>query len=117
MASFEAPVKRLGERRGYIDLFWKGVLLVEQKSAGRNLGRAREQAFDYFASESELPQFPLLSDLTFVLIDLDTQEEVEILCNLPDNVDKFGFVIGRQKRSSKIKTRSISGIRACWPAS
>lgn len=102
VASFEAPVKRLGEKRGYIDLFWKGVLLVEQKSAGRNLGRAREQAFDYFPGikESDLPQFLLLSDFqTFILIDLDTQEEVEIpLCNLPDNVDKFGFVIGRQKR-------------------
>lgn len=47
VATFEEPVKKLGERQGFIDLFWKGVLLVEQKSAGRNLVRAKEQALDY----------------------------------------------------------------------
>ena len=31
-ATFEEPVKKLGDKRGYIDLFWKGVLLVEQKA-------------------------------------------------------------------------------------
>ena len=34
VATFEEPVRLLGDRRGFIDLFWKGVLLVEQKSAG-----------------------------------------------------------------------------------
>jgi hypothetical protein len=33
VATFEEPVKRLGNRRGFMDLFWKGVLLVEHKSA------------------------------------------------------------------------------------
>ena len=37
VATFEEPVKKLGDRQGFIDLFWKGVLLVEQKSAGRDL--------------------------------------------------------------------------------
>ena len=40
VASFEELVKKLGDERGYIDLFWKGVLLVEQKSIGRPLVRA-----------------------------------------------------------------------------
>ena len=31
VASFEEPVKKLGDRRGYIDLFWKGTLIVEHK--------------------------------------------------------------------------------------
>jgi hypothetical protein len=35
VASFEEPAKRLGTAQSYIDLFWKGVLLVEQKSAAR----------------------------------------------------------------------------------
>jgi len=48
VASFEEPVKRLGEKRGFMDLFWKGMLLVEQKSFGRDLVRAKEQALDYF---------------------------------------------------------------------
>ena len=39
--------KRLG-KRGFTDLFWPDVLLVEQKSAGRNLDEAYDQAGDYF---------------------------------------------------------------------
>ena len=31
-ATFEEPVKKLGNKQGYIDLFWKGTLLVEHKS-------------------------------------------------------------------------------------
>jgi len=73
VATFEEPVKKLGERQGFIDLFWKGVLLVEQKSAGRNLVRAKEQALDYFPGLKpyELPRYVLLSDFqSFELHDL-----------------------------------------------
>lgn len=72
VASFEDPVKKLGDKRGYIDLFWKGMLLVEQKSAGRDLKKAKTQALDYFPGlkESELPRYLLLSDFqTFELHD------------------------------------------------
>ncbi len=48
VASFEEPVKKLDGKHGFIDLFWKGVLLVEQKSAGGNLTKAKRQALDYF---------------------------------------------------------------------
>ena len=48
VAAFEQPVKLLGDKRGFIDLFWKGVLLVEQKSAGRDLIAAKTQALSYF---------------------------------------------------------------------
>lgn len=78
VAAFEDPVKTLGERRGYIDLFWKGVLLVEQKSMGRDLKKAKTQALDYFPGlrDSELPRYLLLSDFqSFELHDLDTGEE------------------------------------------
>ena len=44
VARYEAHVAKLGNRRGFIDLFWPGVLIVEQKSAGRDLARAYEQA-------------------------------------------------------------------------
>lgn len=49
VASYEEPVRKLGDKRGFIDLFWKGVLLVEQKSAGRDLVKAKEQAYDLFS--------------------------------------------------------------------
>lgn len=47
VASFEEPVKKLGGKQGFIDLFWKGVLLVEQKSAGRKLEPDKMQALEY----------------------------------------------------------------------
>ncbi len=37
VARYEEHVQRLDNSRGFIDLFWPGVLLVEQKSAGVNL--------------------------------------------------------------------------------
>ena len=48
VASFEHGVNLSDKKRGYLDLFWKGKLLVEQKSAGRSLTPARRQALDYF---------------------------------------------------------------------
>ena len=44
VARYEEHVKRLDNSSGFIDLFWPGVLLVEQKSAGRNLTRAYGRA-------------------------------------------------------------------------
>ena len=43
VASFEHNVKKHGGGQGFVDLFWPGMLLVEQKSRGKNLdeiGRA-----------------------------------------------------------------------------
>jgi hypothetical protein len=48
VASFEHGVNLPDKKRGYLDLFWKGKLLVEQKSAGRSLTPARWQALDHF---------------------------------------------------------------------
>lgn len=102
VATFEESVRLLGDKRGFIDLFWKGVLLVEQKSAGRDLGRARQQAHDYFPGlkDHELPRYILLCDFqTFELIDLDTREETRFaLADLPAHVEAFGFIVGVEKR-------------------
>jgi len=103
VAAFEEPVKLLGDRRGFIDLFWKGVLLVEQKSVGRDLTQAREQAFSYFPglTDADLPRYLLLSDFqTFELYDLDEDESIAFtLPELPQQVEKFGFILGVQRRS------------------
>lgn len=103
VGTFERSVKNLGDKRGFIDLFWKGVLLVEQKSAGRSLIKAKNQALDYFPGlkDNELPRFVLLSDFqNFELYDLDEDESVSFpLSQLPQNVEKFGFILGVQKRS------------------
>ncbi|KRB29843.1 methylase [Mesorhizobium sp. Root695] len=103
VASFEEPVKKLGKDRGFIDLFWKGLLLVEQKSAGKNLVKAKAQALDYFPGlkEIELPRFILLSDFqTFELYDLEQDSEVKFsLSELPRHIEKFGFILGIQTRT------------------
>ena len=103
VATFEEPVRLLGDRRGFIDLFWKGVLLVEQKSEGRDLTQARAQAFSYFPgiSDADLPRYLLLSDFqTFELYDLDEDKNVGFtLAELPQYVEKFSFILGLQRRS------------------
>src|SRR5215207_8818335 len=50
---FEEPVKLLEAKRGFMDLFWKGVLLGEQKSAGRRLAPGKVEALDYFPALRE----------------------------------------------------------------
>ena len=62
VASFEEPVKKLGDRQGYIDLFWKGMLLVEHKSRGKDLDKAYTQALDYFPGikERDLPKYRVM---------------------------------------------------------
>jgi hypothetical protein len=102
VATYEEPVKRLGNRRGFIDLLWKGVLLVEQKSEGGNLVRAKEQAFEYFPDlkDFELPRYVLVSDFqTFELYDLEDGTEVRFrLSDLAAHVQHFSFILGVQKR-------------------
>jgi len=105
VARYEEHVKKLNNRSGFIDLFWPKVLLVEQKSAGRDLVKAGTQAGEYFDAlkETERPRFQLLCDFqTFQLLDRDTREETAFaLADLPKHVEKFGFIMGMEKRSFK----------------
>ena len=67
VARCEEHVKRLDNTSGFIDLFWPGVLLAEQKSAGRDLTDARDRAGNYFDALRERDQ--LLCDFqTFELL-------------------------------------------------
>ena len=103
VARYEEHVRKLDDRSGFIDLFWPGVLIVEQKSAGRDLERAYGQAGEYFDAlpERERPRYILVSDFkTFELHDLDEQDEVAFpLSDLPRHVDKFGFILGVERRT------------------
>jgi len=102
VASFEEPVKKLGAKHGRIDLFWKGTLLIEQKSGGRDLEAAYTQALEYFPNlkEEELPRYILVSDFQrFELYDLETGTEHKFtLAELHSHVELFGFIAGYQKR-------------------
>ena len=103
VARYEQHVKKLNARVGFIDLFWPGVLLVEQKSVGRDLAGAYDQAGEYFdaLSPGEKPRYILVSDFqNFELHDLDTRNVTAFqLQDLSDNVEAFGFVMGVEKRT------------------
>ena len=103
VARYEEHVKRLDDSHGYIDLLWPGVLLVEQKSAGRSLDAAREQAGTYFDAlpEHARPRYQLLCDFqTFALLDRDERRETRFaLADLPRHVEAFGFILGVQRRA------------------
>ncbi len=103
VARYEEHVAKLDNRSGFIDLFWPGVLIVEQKSAGRDLRKAYEQAGEYFDAlpERDRPRFILVSDFqTFELHDLDEREAVAFpLADLPAHVESFGFILGVQRRT------------------
>ena len=105
VAAFEQPVKKLEGNQGFIDLFWKGTLLVEHKSKGKNLDKAFTQAIDYFPGlkEYELPKYILVSDFERIrLYDLDEGTEHEFhLKDFYKNVKLFGFIAGYQKRVFK----------------
>ena len=103
VARYEEHVKKLDNQNGYIDLFWPGVVIVEQKSAGRRLDRAYDQAGEYFdaLSERDRPRYILVSDFqNFELHDRDERESVTFqLKNLPEYVENFGFILGVQRRT------------------
>lgn len=98
VASFEKRVKKLDGRDGYVDMLWKGTLLIEQKSRGKNLARAYQQAIDYFPglTDDELPRWVLVSDFWhFELRDLDEDlVHAFTLRELPAKIHLFHFIAG-----------------------
>ena len=120
VARYEAHVAKLDDRRGFIDLFWPGVLIVEQKSAGRDLARAYEQAGEYVDAlpDNQRPRYVLVSDFqTFELHDLDEREFSAFpLADLPAHVEKFGFILGVQRRTfrdqdpANVKAAELVGL-------
>jgi len=105
VATFEQQVKKIDQKTGFIDLLWKGVILVEHKSRGKDLDRAYQQAKDYFPGlkEKELPRYILVSDFErFRLYDLEEHQQHEFkLSDFVNNVHLFGFIAGYQKRTYK----------------
>ena len=103
VARYEERVSKLDNRSGFIDLFWPGVLIVEQKSAGRDLAKAYDQAGEYSdaLAERDRPRYLLVSDFrSFELHDLDERKIIAFpLAELPHHVEAFGFILGVQRRT------------------
>ena len=119
VATFEHKVKKLNEADGYIDLLWKGNILIEMKSRGKNLDKAFQQAKDYLhgLQEYELPKYIMISDFEIIrLYDLEEDKTIEFkLKDLVKFVHHFGSLAGYQKKiykeqdSANIKAAELMG--------
>jgi hypothetical protein len=105
VAAFEHKVKKLGDGDGYIDMLWKGWLLIEMKSKGKDLTKAFGQAKGYIhgLKPLDIPKYVLVCDFeTFRLYDLEENEHDEFvefkLADLVNHVELFGFIAGYQKK-------------------
>ncbi len=105
VATFEHRVKKLDNSEGYIDLLWKGTILIEMKSRGKDLNKAFEQAKEYIhgLKEYELPKYILVSDFYyFRLFDTEENKIINFTINeLVNNVVHFGFIAGYIKHTYK----------------
>ncbi|MDM1020492.1 hypothetical protein QSV37_09295 [Acinetobacter sp. VNK23] len=74
---FEAKLTKLNGHRGFIDVFWAGKLVCEQKSRGQDLDKAFHQAIEYLeatvkVSPQDLPRYVIVCDFEFLrLYDLE----------------------------------------------
>ena len=118
VATFEHAVKKLpglkAKTDGFVDLFWPGMLLVEQKSRGKNLDAALTQAMSYFPGilERDLPQIIIVCDFArFRVHRLTTGETIEFaIKDLHKHIKLFGFVAGY--KALEIKPQDPVNIKA-----
>lgn len=105
IGTFEHRVKKLDDGNGYIDLLWKGTILIEMKSRGKSLDKAYQQAKEYThgLKQYELPKYILVCDFDIFRL-YDTEESTTIEFNIADfvsNVQHFGYLLGYQKKVYK----------------
>lgn len=125
VAQYEKSVRRLpGDPPEYIDLLWPRVLLIEHKSAGKNLDEADNQADDYYMSLDNgiVPRYILTSDFqNFRLRDLEDQGSWDFtLKQLPKKLHLFPFMDGKERdveeeavsiRASKLMDAAYKSMR------
>ncbi len=102
VGTFEKKIKKIDGKDGFIDMLWKGQILIEMKSAGKNLDKAYKQATDYFPglTDDELPAYTLVCDFkNFRLYNVEEETHTDfMLKDLHKNVKHFGFLIGMQQK-------------------
>ncbi|MCL1836764.1 MAG: N-6 DNA methylase [Treponema sp.] len=105
IALFEHEVRFGDGERGYIDLFWKGQIIIEMKTPGKDLVKAYEQAKAYALTlpQKDIPKGILTCDfLNFQYYDLEKSppEGGGAQCHsfgldeLPAHVELFGHLAG-----------------------
>jgi hypothetical protein len=102
VATFEHRVKKLDEGDGYIDLLWKGRMLVEMKSRGKDLAKAYTQAKDYChgLKDFEIPKIIMVCDFHhFHVYDENADCNKFTLTDLSKNLNLFDVLTGRERRT------------------
>lgn len=101
VAVYEQRVKLLNNRHGFMDLFWPGTLLIEQKSARLDLGKARGQALDYVdgLKPDDQPKYVLTCDFQrWHLWEVESGQEWSFtLVELHKHIEAFFFILGRRR--------------------
>ena len=94
---FEFPIRSNKGTIQFIDCLWSGVVLIEHKSAGKNLDEAEKQARDYLESLS-----PHLRPPSIIVSDFKKLRVIQILrgtsyefalADLADNLDRIRAVV------------------------
>ena len=103
VAVFEHKVTCADGSNGYIDLFWKGHILIEMKSRGKDLTKAYEQAKRYADSlaHHEFPKAILVCDFEnwhFYDLSKDAQCTTFTLAELPQHIHLFHYLAGYEQR-------------------
>ena len=100
VAVFEEPVKSIKESYNWIDLFWRGTLLAEHKSAGESLDKAQSQAFSYIqdlATEDrhdEIPRYVIVCDFQkLALYDLEPDDQLDLPLFRGHRISCFEFKV------------------------
>ena len=101
----------IGGRRGYIDLFWKGRIMIEMKTPGKDMKKAYEQAKEYAENlpPDVLPEGILICDFcNFDYYNLEKNNELVQfkLAELPQKVELFGYLAGYKD----IKFQAVSPV-------
>lgn len=102
---FERPVRSATTGRvQFIDVLWPAVMLVEHKSAGKNLDEAENQARDYLISleARERPPVLVVCDFQrFRIVEVLAGTSVEFpLGDLADHLHRFRSIIGDAGRAA-----------------
>lgn len=102
-AFFEYAIKKGSGKQGFIDMFWPGKLLAEQKSGGKDLDKAGIQAYEYLETmpDHDLPEAIVVSDFAtfqFILNDGSNQKVEFALEDLPKHVKLFAFLLGQTSK-------------------
>ncbi|WP_341953608.1 DNA methyltransferase [Salinibacterium sp. TMP30] len=102
---FEQPVKSAATgMTNFVDVLWPGVVLVEHKTAGKDLDKAETQARDYLVSLPLTHRTPVIivSDFAHIrIVEVLAGRSIEFsLTELPDHLHRIEAIVGNHAKEA-----------------